>query len=130
MGHGPARMREDLRARMPEPGEAEELKLAAVTPVFEIVRVAYAETDQPLGVAEMVVDASSYVRQRQKAPEGQATLRERVAVEHVLAPHRPLVRTPRPLPRHRKNLLDLRWVVHNLHIIARQDATANCELAA
>ena len=71
------------------------------------------------------------LRQRQQTPEGRARLRERVAVEHALA-H--VGRWQGRRARYngtRKNLFDLRRVavVHNLHVIARQDATT-CELAA
>jgi GntR family transcriptional regulator len=61
LGHPPVRFREDLRARMPEPGEAAELELAAGTPVVEIVRTAYTEDGRPVEVNEMVADASAYV---------------------------------------------------------------------
>jgi hypothetical protein len=71
------------------------------------------------------------LRQRQQTPEGRAQLRERVAVEHALA-H--VGRWQGRRARYngtRKNLFDLRRiaVVHNLHVIARQGATAY-ELAA
>jgi len=70
-------------------------------------------------------------RQRQQTPEGRAQLRERVAVEHALA-H--VGRWQGRRARYngtRKNLFDLRRVavVHNLHVIARQD-TACYQLAA
>jgi lambda repressor-like predicted transcriptional regulator len=72
------------------------------------------------------------LRQRQKTPEGRAQLRERVAVEHALARigHRQGRRAR--YNGTRKNLFDLRRVaiVHNLHVIARQDTTATYELAA
>jgi GntR family transcriptional regulator len=40
VGHAPARFREDLRARMPEPDETGQLRLPAGTPVVEIARIA------------------------------------------------------------------------------------------
>lgn len=61
LGHPPVQFREDLRARMPEPGEVGELELAAGTPVVEIVRTAYTEDGRPVEVNEMVADASAYV---------------------------------------------------------------------
>jgi Transposase DDE domain/Transposase domain (DUF772) len=71
------------------------------------------------------------LRQRQQDPDGRAKLRERVAVEHALA-HVGHWQGRRARYRGtRKNLLDLRRVavVHNLHVIARQD-TITYELAA
>jgi len=53
--------REDLRARMPEPGEASALDLTAGTPVIEVIRTAYTSDGQPVEVSEMVADASAYV---------------------------------------------------------------------
>ncbi|HMH93708.1 MAG TPA: GntR family transcriptional regulator [Streptosporangiaceae bacterium] len=61
IGHAPARFREDLRARMPEPGEAARLGLPPGTPVVDIVRTAYAADRQAVEVNEMIADASSYV---------------------------------------------------------------------
>lgn len=60
-GHAPARFREDLRARMPEPGEAERLNLPAGTPVVEIARIAYTSTGRIIEVNEMIADASAYI---------------------------------------------------------------------
>jgi hypothetical protein len=64
------------------------------------------------------------LRARQGTSEGRARLRERAAVEHTLA-HigRWQGRRARYLGL-RKNLFDLRRsaVVHNLHVIARQQA--------
>jgi transposase len=71
------------------------------------------------------------LRQRQQTPAGRAELRERVQVEHALA-HVGRWQGRRARYRGtRKNLLDLRRVavVHNLHVIARQDTTTY-ELAA
>ncbi|HEX5290221.1 MAG TPA: GntR family transcriptional regulator [Streptosporangiaceae bacterium] len=61
LGHAPARFREDLRARMPEPGEATALGLPPGTPVVDIVRTAYGADRQVVEVSEMIADASSYV---------------------------------------------------------------------
>jgi GntR family transcriptional regulator len=61
LGHSPTHFREDLRARMPEPGETDELVIAAGTPVVEIVRTAYTENGLAVEVNEMVADASAYV---------------------------------------------------------------------
>jgi transposase len=61
------------------------------------------------------------LRQRQATPDGRATLRERVAVEHALA-HVGRWQGRRARYRGaRKNLFDLRRcaVVHNLHVLAR-----------
>ena len=72
------------------------------------------------------------LRQRQQTPDGRAELRERVKVEHALA-HVGHWQGRRARYRGtRKNLFDLRRVavVHNLHIIARQDTATSYELAA
>jgi GntR family transcriptional regulator len=61
LGHPPAHFREDLRARMPEPGEVTALGLAPGTPVIEVIRTAYASDGQPVEFSEMVADASAYV---------------------------------------------------------------------
>jgi GntR family transcriptional regulator len=61
LGHAPARFREDLRSRMPEPAEAERLELPPGTPVVDIVRTAYTADGQIVEVNEMTADASSYV---------------------------------------------------------------------
>jgi Transposase DDE domain/Transposase domain (DUF772) len=71
------------------------------------------------------------LRQRQKTPQGRAQLRERVAVEHALAHIGHWQGRRARYNGTRKNLFDLRRVavVHNLHVIARQDTTTY-ELAA
>jgi GntR family transcriptional regulator len=61
LGHPPDHFREDLRARMPEPGEVSALGLAPGTPVVEVIRTAFTSGGQPVEVSEMVADASSYV---------------------------------------------------------------------
>ena len=60
------------------------------------------------------------LRERQQTPQGRATPRERVAVEHALA-HGALARPTRSLSGGRKNVFALRRyaVVHNLHVLAR-----------
>jgi len=61
LGHAPARFREDLRSRMPEPQETERLELPPGTPVVDIVRSAYTPDGEIVEVSEMTADASSYV---------------------------------------------------------------------
>lgn len=64
------------------------------------------------------------LRQRQLTPEGRASLRERVAVEHTLA-HVGRWQGRRARYRGlRKNLFDLHRcaVVHNLHVLARSQS--------
>ncbi len=61
LGHAPARFREELRARMPEPREAERLEIPPGTPVVDIVRTAYTVDGQIVEVNEMTADASSYI---------------------------------------------------------------------
>jgi transposase len=71
------------------------------------------------------------LRRRQKTPEGREELRERVKVEHALAHVGHWQGRRARYNGARKNLFDLRRVavVHNLHVIARQDTTTY-ELAA
>jgi Transposase DDE domain len=71
------------------------------------------------------------LRHRQQTPEGREELRERVKVEHALAHVGQWQGRRARYTGTRKNLLDLRRVavVHNLHVIARQDTTTY-ELAA
>ena len=61
LGHAPTHFREDLRARMPEPGEVSALDLAPGTPVVEVIRTAYTSDAQPVEASEMVADAGAYV---------------------------------------------------------------------
>jgi GntR family transcriptional regulator len=61
LGYAPARFREDLRSRMPEPEESDRLQLPPGTPVVDIVRTAYTADGQIVEVNEMTADASSYV---------------------------------------------------------------------
>jgi GntR family transcriptional regulator len=61
IGHAPARFREDLRARMPEPAEVTRLGLPPGTPVVDLVRTAYSAGQLAVEVSEMIADASSYI---------------------------------------------------------------------
>ena len=61
LGRAPARFREDLRSRMPQPEEAERLAIAPRTPVVEICRVALAADGAPVEVSEMTADSSAYI---------------------------------------------------------------------
>jgi len=61
LGHAPARFREDLRARMPNEAEIARLALDPATPVIDIARIAYTETNQPVELNEMTADAASYI---------------------------------------------------------------------
>jgi hypothetical protein len=72
------------------------------------------------------------LRRRQQTPEGRAQLRERVAVEHVLAHVGHWQGRRARYLGTRKNLFDLRRVavVHNLHVIARQPTTGGHQIAA
>jgi hypothetical protein len=72
------------------------------------------------------------LRHRQQDPDGRAKLRERVAVEHVLAHVGHWQGRRARYLGTRKNLFDLRRVavVHNLHVIARQPVTDSYQLAA
>jgi hypothetical protein len=72
------------------------------------------------------------LRQRQQTPDRRVKLRERVAVEHALA-HVGHWQGRRARYRGtRKNLFDLRRVavVHNLHVLARQQPASDYQLAA
>jgi GntR family transcriptional regulator len=61
LGHAPARFREDLRSRMPQPAEADRLQIVPGTPVVEICRVALDAAGTPVEVNEMTADSSAYV---------------------------------------------------------------------
>ena len=60
-------------------------------------------------------------RERQRTPPGRAKLRERVAVEHALAPIGPWQGRRARYGGVRKHGFDLRRcaVVHNVHVLAR-----------
>lgn len=60
-GYGPVRFREDLRCRMPSATEAEDLQLAAATPVVDMVRCAYGPSGRVVEVNRMILDASRYL---------------------------------------------------------------------
>jgi GntR family transcriptional regulator len=60
-GRAPARFREELRSRMPQPEEAERLAIAPGTPVVDICRVALAADGTPVEVNEMTADSSAYI---------------------------------------------------------------------
>lgn len=61
IGHGPARFKEEVRARMPTPEEVLSMALSPGTPIFEIVRVAADHDGQVVEVNEMVLNSSSYI---------------------------------------------------------------------
>lgn len=61
VGHKPARFREELRCRMPSLVEADDLTLAAATPVVELNRYAYNEEGRVVEVNRLVLDASRYL---------------------------------------------------------------------
>lgn len=61
LGAEPVHFTEELRARMPEPDEAEALALPPGTPVIEILRVALTSEGEPVEVNRMLLDAGSYV---------------------------------------------------------------------
>ncbi|MYX67398.1 GntR family transcriptional regulator [Streptomyces sp. KhCrAH-43] len=61
LGKEPVRFREEVRARMPRPAEAESLALASGTPVLEIVRIAATEEGEVVEVNDMLLDAGSYI---------------------------------------------------------------------
>ena len=59
-GHAPVRFREDVRARLAAPAEAERLALTAGAAVLAVERVAYSE-QRPVEVTELLLDAAVYV---------------------------------------------------------------------
>lgn len=61
LGSPPVHFREELRARMPLPEEANRLVLASGTPVITIARTAYGSDGSVLEVNEMTLDASRYL---------------------------------------------------------------------
>jgi GntR family transcriptional regulator len=60
-GHEPVRFREDLRCRMPSAVEVEDLRMAAATPVIDMVRHAYDAAGRVVEVNRMILDASRYL---------------------------------------------------------------------
>ncbi|HXC85327.1 MAG TPA: GntR family transcriptional regulator [Trebonia sp.] len=61
LGHAPARFREDLRSRMPQPDEADRLDIKPGTPVIDIIRLAVDGDGTPVEVNEMTADSSAYI---------------------------------------------------------------------
>lgn len=61
LGHEPKRFREELRARMPQPEEAERLSMGAGTPIMHIVRTAADAEGRIVEVNDMTLDASRFV---------------------------------------------------------------------
>jgi GntR family transcriptional regulator len=59
-GYAPTRFREDVRARLASPQEAERLAISAGAAVLAVERVAYAE-ERPVEVCELLLDAAVYV---------------------------------------------------------------------
>jgi GntR family transcriptional regulator len=55
------RFTEDVTARMPAPEESQALRLAAATPVFHLLRVAYDESDTAVEVCDTVMSADEWV---------------------------------------------------------------------
>ncbi len=63
LGYLPAHFTEELRARMPQPQEAELLHLPPGNPIIVVVRTAYTSGGIPVELNEMTLDAASYVLQ-------------------------------------------------------------------
>jgi GntR family transcriptional regulator len=63
LGHAPLHFTEEVRARMPLPGEAELLGLPAGNPVVIVSRIAYDVEGMPVELNEMTLDAAAYVLQ-------------------------------------------------------------------
>ncbi|WP_393916293.1 GntR family transcriptional regulator [Halostreptopolyspora alba] len=63
LGHPPAHFTEEIRVRMPTPGETEELRLSAGTPVLDVLRTALTTEHRPVELNEMTLDGSAYVLQ-------------------------------------------------------------------
>lgn len=61
LGHEPVHFREEVRARMPIPDEAEELRLETGTPVLLVARTAFRADGRAVEVNHMTMDAASYV---------------------------------------------------------------------
>lgn len=61
LGLEPVRFREEVRARMPRPAEAEQLAMAPGTPVFEILRVAATAEGRVVEANDMLLDGGSYI---------------------------------------------------------------------
>jgi GntR family transcriptional regulator len=61
LGHRLDHFDEEVRARMPAPGEAKALRLAPGVPVVHLVRTAYDTEDRPVEVCDTVMAADAYV---------------------------------------------------------------------
>lgn len=61
LGYRLEQFTEEIRARMPLPEEARSLRLGPGVPVFNLVRVAYAEGGTPVEVCDTVMAADRYV---------------------------------------------------------------------
>jgi GntR family transcriptional regulator len=61
LGLKPVRFREEVRARMPRPAEAEQLAMVPGTPVFEILRVAATADGRVVEANDMLLDGGSYI---------------------------------------------------------------------
>lgn len=61
LGLEPSRFREEVRARMPRPAEAELLAMTPGTPVFEILRVAATTDGRVVEANDMLLDGGSYI---------------------------------------------------------------------
>lgn len=60
-GHGPTRFTEYVLARMPRPDETSRLDLPDGTPVIEITRHAFEESDRCVEANRMILDGSAYL---------------------------------------------------------------------
>ncbi|PJN32451.1 GntR family transcriptional regulator [Streptomyces sp. CB02959] len=61
LGYGPIHFREEVRCRMPSRDEANRLSPTMGTPVFVIVRTAFADGGRPVEVNEMILNSAAYV---------------------------------------------------------------------
>lgn len=60
-GHKATHFREELRCRMPSTAEADDLELAAATPVVELNRYAYKADGRVVEINRLILDASRYL---------------------------------------------------------------------
>ncbi|MBB6119617.1 UTRA domain-containing protein [Nocardiopsis algeriensis] len=63
VGLAPVRFTEEIRVRMPTPGEREDLSLPPGTPVVDVARTALADGNRPVEFGEITMDGSAYVLQ-------------------------------------------------------------------
>lgn len=61
LGLEPVRFREEVRARMPRPAEAEQLSMTPGTPVIEILRLAATADGRVVEANDMLLDGGSYI---------------------------------------------------------------------